>query len=311
MSHEFDVLVYGTVCLDLVWQVPELPGPGGYVNISADAKMIGGEAANTAIALTTWGAKVALVGTALGDDEDGALLRFLFARDAPGIDTRFLAAIPGARTPFCACLATPDGHRTMYGRGFTDMQCPTLTPELARSAPLFTMDPNAWQAGLRACAVAAEAGMSVVAMDYTPESAVNRVAAVSVTSYEHVGAEIPVRDHAAFAAALRDTYGGTAIVTLGKRGCFVAERGGNAGSVDHVPAYVAPAMVDSTGSGDIFRAGLLFGRMQGWSMRKTAEFASAAAALNCGAMGGWGGVRSAAEIEAFQRSAPLHNSLEV
>ena len=33
--------------------------------------MLGGEAANTAMALAKWGVRVALVGTAIGDDEDG------------------------------------------------------------------------------------------------------------------------------------------------------------------------------------------------------------------------------------------------
>src|SRR5262252_7654948 len=122
MSYAYDVIVYGTVCLDAIWRVDSLPPPGGYVRILEERKMIGGEAANTAMALTRWGARVALVGNALGDDEDGHLLRALFARDAPEIDLRFVRTMPEARTPFCLCIATADGHRTMFGRGFTEMQ---------------------------------------------------------------------------------------------------------------------------------------------------------------------------------------------
>jgi sugar/nucleoside kinase (ribokinase family) len=303
MSYAYDVIVYGTVCLDAIWRVDSLPPPGGYVRILEERRMVGGEAANTAMALTRWGTRVALVGNALGDDEDGRLLRDLFARDAPEIDLRFVRTLPEVRTPFCLCIATPDGHRTMFGRGFTEMQTATLDPELAAAARLFTMEPNAWEAGLCACAVAAKAGCAITAMDYTRAPEVNAVATVNLTSQAYVGPEKALPEFSAYAAALRDRYGAAAIVTCGEKGCFVAERGGAEGSAVHMPAYVAPAVVDTTGAGDVFRAGLLYGQLQGWDMRTTARFASAAAALNCGAMGGWGGVRPVAEIAAFQRAA--------
>ena len=69
-----------------------------------------------------------------------------------------------------------------------------------------------------------------------------------------------------------------------------------------MPAYVAPAVVDSTGAGDVFRAGLIYGRLQSWDLERAIQFASAAAALNCGEMGGWCGVRSVEEIQEFQLS---------
>ncbi len=305
MDKDYDVIVYGTVCLDVIWRVQSLPPPGGYMPIREERKLVGGEAANTAVALARWGVRVALVGNALGDDEEGQQLRESFARDTPEIDTRFLATLPEARTPFCLCIATPDGHRTMFGRGFSEMQCPALDPALARSARVFTMEPNAWNPGLRACAVAAQEGLSIVAMDYTRAPEVNRVAAIAVTSTDHIGPDRPLSDLRAFADDLRDEYGPTTIVTCGARGCLVAERGGASGETIHVPAYVVPEVIDSTGAGDIFRAGLIYGHLQGWDALKTARFASAAAALNCTAMGGWGGVRPVEEIEAFQASAAV------
>ena len=62
-------------------------------------------------------------------------------------------------------------------------------------------------------------------------------------------------------------------------------------------------MVDTTGAGDVFRAGLIYGELQSWDISRTVLFAAAAAALNCGAMGGWGGVGSVAEVETLVRSA--------
>lgn len=48
------VVVFGTVCLDRILRVARLPGHGGYVEIDDEVLMLGGEAANTALALQTW-----------------------------------------------------------------------------------------------------------------------------------------------------------------------------------------------------------------------------------------------------------------
>jgi sugar/nucleoside kinase (ribokinase family) len=306
MSHEYDVLVYGTVCLDVLWRVETLPPPGGYVDILEERREIGGEAANTAMALARWGARVALVGNALGDDEDGHLLRTLFARDAPEIDLRFLPTSAAAFTPYCVCMATPDGQRTMFGYRFTEMQPPPLDPTLAASTRLFTMEPNAYAAGAAACQVASAAGAFTLPMDYARDPAINAIASQVVTSSEHIGRDLSTTELAAFAAHVRDDYGPTTIVTRGERGCFVAETGKSGQPAAHVPAYVAPSVVDTTGSGDIFRAGLLYGQLQAWDIFTTLRFASAAAALNCGEMGGWCGVRSLSEIQEFQKTAFTH-----
>ena len=224
----------------------------------------------------------------------------LLARDAPDLDTRFIRTLPDAQTPYCVCIATPDGERTMYGTSFHDWQCATLDPDLARTARFFTMEPNAWEAGQQAAQVAAQAGASVIPMDYTRDPTINKIAAINLTSHTEVPGESTWQEWNDYAVYLRDTYGATTIVTCGPQGCLVAEAG-TTGKAVHVPAYVAPVMIDGTGCGDIFRAGLIYGELQGWELLRTVRFASAAAALNCGAMGGWGGVRSVQEIEAFQR----------
>lgn len=299
MNDEYDVIVYGTIALDSIWRVNQLAPLNGYEHILEERKMIGGEAANTAIALTRWGVRVALLGNALGDDADGELLRSLFVRDAPNLDLRFLRYLPDTRTPYCVCIATPDGNRTMYGTGFDAMQCAPLPLELARNARFFTMEPNAWQAGYDACLVAAQAGMRIIPMDYTRAPEINVISEVMLTSRDHVGPEKTAGELAEIAAHLRTAYLRAAIITAGEEGCFVASAQKDA-PAQHVPAYRVEAMVDATGAGDVFRAGILYGLLQEWDLLTAARFASAAAALNCDAMGGWGGVRSVEEILAFQ-----------
>jgi sulfofructose kinase len=300
MAPAYDVIVYGTVGLDTIWRVERLPPPGGYAHVLEERWTVGGTAANSAIALARWGARVALVGNAIGDDEDGRRLRELLAREAPEIDTRFLPVAPDASTPAFVCVATSDGHRTMYGRRTAGVRWPALAPELARSARLFTLDP--YGGSVEACAVAAREGLPIVAMDCAGIPSVNAVASLVVTSYENVGADASAPELAAFAAGIRDRYGVSTIVTWGERGCLIAAAGGASGETTHLPAYVAPEVVDSTGAGDLFRAGMVYGLLQEWDLLRSARFASAAAALNCGAMGGWCGVRPVEEIEQFQKA---------
>ena len=56
-------------------------------------------------------------------------------------------------------------------------------------------------------------------------------------------------------------------------------------------------VVDSIGAGDIFHAGFIYGLMRGWGMQRQLDFACAAAALNCMAVGARGGIQRAEKIE--------------
>jgi sulfofructose kinase len=64
----------------------------------------------------------------------------------------------------------------------------------------------------------------------------------------------------------------------------------------HCSAYRVP-VVDTTGAGDIFHAGFIYGLLQGWPLQRQMEFGCAAAALNCMASGARGGIRTPQAIE--------------
>jgi sugar/nucleoside kinase (ribokinase family) len=61
-------------------------------------------------------------------------------------------------------------------------------------------------------------------------------------------------------------------------------------------AYRVP-VVDTTGAGDIFRAGFIYGLLQGWGLERQLDFSCAAAAMNCMAAGARGGIKTVAAVE--------------
>ncbi|RYG82472.1 carbohydrate kinase family protein, partial [bacterium] len=72
----------------------------------------------------------------------------------------------------------------------------------------------------------------------------------------------------------------------------------------HYPAFPAPVVVDSTGAGDVFRAGVLYGLSTGCDMGDALAFGSAAASLKVGSLGGNEGIPTREEVEAHLAAHP-------
>ncbi len=81
---------------------------------------------------------------------------------------------------------------------------------------------------------------------------------------------------------------------------------------DGAQFHYAPAFrvdtVDTTGAGDIFHAGFIYGLLQGWPLQRQLEFACAAAALNCTGIGARACIAPVKEIEGLIASGPRHAS---
>jgi sulfofructose kinase len=67
--------------------------------------------------------------------------------------------------------------------------------------------------------------------------------------------------------------------------------------------------VDTTGAGDIFHAGFIYGLLQDWPLDRQLDFACAAAALNCMAVGARGGIQTLEAIEALMRTGSRHHAV--
>lgn len=95
----------------------------------------------------------------------------------------------------------------------------------------------------------------------------------------------------------------TVMITLGKRG-VVAAQGGRCWQAG---IYPMPELVDPSGSGDAFAAGVVTGIVHQWDLPRTIQYASALGASATRALGTTDGVFTASEAEEFT----AHNTLKI
>lgn len=101
-------------------------------------------------------------------------------------------------------------------------------------------------------------------------------------------------DVAAAAARLRAMGAAAVIVTLGADGCLIADHEGTR----RLPALPVPVL-DTTGAGDAFCAGVISAHGLGWSLDEAARLGTAAAALTVQGLGSDTGIQSLSDTISF------------
>jgi sulfofructose kinase len=108
---------------------------------------------------------------------------------------------------------------------------------------------------------------------------------------EFTGADDP---EVAIARLATATPAPVVAITLGAAGVIAK----TATDTVRVPAYPVHC-VDTTGAGDVFHAGFIYGLLREWPLERTLRFANATAALKCTQVGGRFGIPTVAAAEAL------------
>jgi sugar/nucleoside kinase (ribokinase family) len=74
------------------------------------------------------------------------------------------------------------------------------------------------------------------------------------------------------------------------------------GEILYVKGFKVKA-VDTTGAGDVFHAGFIYGLLQNWEVTEILRFANAVAALKCRDLGGRKGIPTLEEVQKFLGSS--------
>ncbi len=278
----------GQCCLDYIVKVSAFPTPDSKCEFSDMVVQGGGPVATALVALSRWGIECSFAGV-LGDDPFGPVIKA--SLDDEGVDTSGVLIRKGFDSQFAFAVAEPGlGRRTIFWRRPTG---PPLSPEeldlrLIRRARVLHTDGIFPQASLAACKIAKEAGVQVVVDAGSLREGMIDLARVSdyfLASADFakafMGADQPIEACFKLAKLGPSVVG----VTLGPEGYVALDRG----RIIKRPAYPVAA-VDTTGCGDIFHAGFIYGLLEGWNVDKSLDFAAWAAARVSLKLGGRAGI---------------------
>lgn len=297
----FDVVGIGVSTLDLFMVVDELPGAELVQRAETSLLQGGGPVATALVTLARLGVRTAMLDK-LGDDWRGKLVLEEFAKEGVAADR--LSVVPGATSSIASILVRRrDGARTIvYAPGSAgELSAADLDFGLLAGAKVLHLNGRHLKASLAAARWAREHGVPVSfdggAHRYREE--LRELVALSdfcVVAREFACSFSGTEDQNEAAARLREQGPQTVVITAGREGSWGWDV---SGEVIHQPAFAAVDAVDTTGAGDAFHGGFLYGVLHGCDLQGALRFASAVAALNTRALGGRTALPSLAEVSTF------------
>jgi sulfofructose kinase len=262
----------------------------------------GGQVATALVALARWGCRAAYVGT-FGDGPLAELSRRSLVDE--GVDVSAACSRRGVGNQTAVILVDrPSGERTilMHRPAALTLRPDELDRELVTSGRVLHLDGYDAEAAYTAASWARAAGVPVVVDVDTRVGPVERLLAVTdaVIVSRQFACELTgaAEVEAALLQLAASTRAPLVAVTLGAAGAIAATAAG----IFRAPGYAVQA-VDTTGAGDIFHAGFVYGLLRGWSLEDTLAFANATAALKCTKLGGRPGIPTVAAAQELMRPA--------
>lgn len=248
----------------------------------------GGSAGNTVAGLASLGSPVAYIGK-VADDALGAS----FARELRGLGSHFDTAplAGGSSTARCLIFVTPDAQRTMstYLGACTELRPEDVDAEVISASKVTYLEgylwdpPHAKEAFVKAAKIAHEAGRKV-SLSLSDAFCVDRHRDDFLRLVDHHVDVLFANENEIFSLfqcndlrAAVDHVSRTcevAVITRSAKGSIVV----NGGEVIEIPAAPVSQVVDTTGAGDLYASGFLFGYTQDLSLRECGALAAECAA---------------------------------
>jgi sugar/nucleoside kinase (ribokinase family) len=296
---------------DRLIAVPEYPAVGEQAHVLEEVSAPGGTTTNTAVALARLGAWVGIA-TAIGDDERGALVRRSLENE--GVETGWLAVKSGQITDLATVIVSQQPlERTI----FWEQGAQLVRGDRLDIAGLFGGDVlvvDVADIPLRRFLLDLPAHtvptarilgpLTYLANEDLPDAFDLALRHDAIVSNEHDLLDVTGTWTLSDAVkALQNRMRGAtlraALITRGPEGCRVVTETESV----NVPTF-AVDVIDPTGAGDAFVAGVAWGMAQRWSWPDVGRFANAVGALACCSLGAQASLPTLAEVEKLLATGP-------
>ena len=294
-----DLVGVGLNATDTVIPLAVFPALGSKTEYSERSVLLGGEISTAVIACRRWGLRTRYIGR-LGDDYAARLHQAAF--DDVGVETR-IVTVEDASSPQSLILVDGSGERTVlcHRDPRLTMQPEDMKREWITSARALLVDGYHTTAAITAAGWAREAGIPVIADLDVLRPGINDL--LPLVDYALASREFPSAltgepDLKKALTMLQGEFGCKLVgVTLGLDGVLTWD-----GEQLIQRAAYRVSTVDTTGAGDIFHAGFVYGLLQEWAVERVLDYACAAAALNCTRAGARGRIGTVDEVTRVVKS---------
>jgi sulfofructose kinase len=293
----FDVVGMGLNSVDFISVVPEFPVPNSKMKMLRFSKEGGGQVATAMVALSRWSIKTKYIGK-VGEDELGQFS--LHSLRQEGVDVSSVTIEPNATNQFAMIIVDGStGDRTiLWNRDERLMYCEgELRKEEIRSGKLLHLDGHDIDAALQCARWAKEEEIPIVVdLDKVEPLTSELIKEVDfvITSSRFPMLFTGISDQKKALLELQKHTSGFLCATLGHEGAMALVNGEFL-SIEGLKVK----SVDTTGAGDIFHAGFIYGLLQNWEVAEILRFANAAAALKCQDLGGRKRIPTLEETQKF------------
>jgi sugar/nucleoside kinase (ribokinase family) len=298
-ARPFDAVGFGLNAVDHLVTVPRFPAFNSKTRLIEHLQLAGGQVSSAMVGAQRLGLRACYIGK-VGDDYEGRLL--IRSLGEEGVECESILVAPGARTQSAVIVIEQfSGERTIlwHHDDRTRIAPEEIRREMIVRGKVLHIDGFDTQAAVRAATWAHDSGMAVtIDLD---------------TAYRGIDELLPLVDCLIMSQGLANELAGAmderqALRTLHERyGCYlVAMTQGARGALCYVegkfiasPAFRPPVCLDTTGAGDAFRAGFIYGLIKGLPIEETLRAANAVAALQCRELGARAGLPDEAELMSF------------
>lgn len=302
MRRVYDIVSVGGIATDLILRLPKLPAAGTCVTATELYHGLGGKGANQGVAASRLGGRVALVGC-VGEDDAGrsALARLASERVA----VEHVARDGTVGTGTVVLQRGPDHEKQVVvfpgANGRVDAaMIDAAAPAIVAARVVLVQFEIPLEAVQRVAGIVRQSSARLL-LDASPIRSLPPELLRAATAVKANASEasaltgIPVRDLASARAAAAELLAlGVELVAIeaGREGNLFASRGEEV----FLPLHDLPSS-DITGAGDTMAGALAVAMVEGRSLRETATFAAAAAALATRGLGAQSAMPTRAELE--------------